>query len=225
LETNPLRILDSKDPGDRALVAEAPPIDAFLTSDAGSFFARVQQGLDASGVAFVRASRLVRGFDYYRHTAFEFVTDRLGAQGTVIGGGRYDGLIEAMGGPPTPAVGWAGGIERLAGLIEAPAVEAPLVAVIPEATEAEAEAIRIAGHLRAAGLSVSSGYKGNARKRAEQAAKEQVQTILYVHDADRGTGSLNLVDRARDGRAAERRLEIQAHLPSEYLGLEGEDKA
>ncbi len=109
LAKNPLRILDSKAEGDRALVADAPVIDAFMTAEAGRFFEGVQKGLQAAGVAFERAPALVRGFDYYRHTAFEFVTDHLGAQGTVIGGGRYDGLIETMGGPHTPAVGWAGG--------------------------------------------------------------------------------------------------------------------
>ncbi len=92
-----------------------------MTGEAGAFFEAVQKGLQAAGVAFVRAPALVRGFDYYRHTAFEFVTDHLGAQGTVIGGGRYDGLIETMGGPHTPAVGWAAGIERLAMLVAEPA--------------------------------------------------------------------------------------------------------
>lgn len=224
LETNPLRILDSKDPADRALVADAPAIDAFLTGEAGRFFEAVQQGLAASGVAFTRNPRLVRGFDYYRHTAFEFVTDRLGAQGTVIGGGRYDGLIEAMGGPATPAVGWAGGIERLAGLIDAPPRDPPMLAVIPEAPEAEAEALRLAQHLRATGLVVANGYRGNARRRAEQAAKDGAEAILYVRDARRGPASLNLVDRVRDGREAERRVEVLAHLPPAYRGPEGEDR-
>jgi len=227
LETNPLRILDSKDPADRALVADAPPIDAFLSSAAGAFFEGVEKGLAASGVTFIRNPRLVRGFDYYRHTAFEFVTDRLGAQGTVIGGGRYDGLIEAMGGPSTPAVGWAGGIERLAGLIEAPAMESPLVAVIPEVAEAEVEAIRIAQHLRANGLTVSNGYRGNARKRAEQAAKEGAQAILYVRDARRGPESLHLVDRLKDSGARPRRLAVLSALPDDYraLALAGEGVA
>ena len=84
---------------------------------------QVTAGLDAAGVAWERAPRLVRGLDYYRHTAFEFITDQLGSQGTVLAGGRYDGLIESLGGPHTPAVGWAAGIERLAMLIEAPAPE------------------------------------------------------------------------------------------------------
>ncbi len=117
LEKNPLRILDSKDPHDRAFVADAPRIDTFLSSEAQDFFAAVTSGLDAAGVAWTRNPALVRGLDYYRHTAFEFVTDRLGAQGTVLGGGRYDGLIESLGGAPTPAVGWAAGIERLAMLV------------------------------------------------------------------------------------------------------------
>ncbi|HKX22580.1 MAG TPA: histidine--tRNA ligase, partial [Rhizorhapis sp.] len=120
LTRNPLRILDSKDPRDRPAADSAPDIDAFLTSEAADFFAKVTQGLDAAGVRWTRNARLVRGLDYYRHTAFEFVTDRLGAQGTVLAGGRYDGLIEALGGPETPGVGWAAGIERLAMLIETP---------------------------------------------------------------------------------------------------------
>ena len=117
LGKNPLRILDSKDAGDRAVAADAPGIDAYMTSEAGAFFDAVQRGLEAARVEYVRTAGLVRGLDYYRHTAFEFVTEHLGAQGTVIGGGRYDGLIEAMGGPSTPAVGWAAGIERLAMLV------------------------------------------------------------------------------------------------------------
>ena len=121
LERNPLRILDSKDPRDRPICAGAPAIDDYLTAEAADFFGAVTAGLDAAGRRRGRATpRLVRGLDYYRHTAFEFVTDRLGAQGTVIAGGRYDGLIEALGGPHTPAVGWAAGIERLAMMIDAP---------------------------------------------------------------------------------------------------------
>ena len=123
LDKNPLRILDSKDPKDRPIADSAPDIDAFLTGEAQDFFGAVTSGLDAAGVAWERNARLVRGLDYYRHTAFEFVTDRLGAQGTVLGGGRYDGLIEALGGPPTAAVGWAAGIERLAMLLRRAAAE------------------------------------------------------------------------------------------------------
>src|SRR5947199_680736 len=143
LERNPLRILDSKDPRDKAISAEAPSVDEHLTSEAADFFAAVVAGIEAAGVPWKRNAKLVRGLDYYRHTAFEFVTDRLGAQGAVIAGGRYDGLIESLGGPRTPAVGWAAGIERLAMMIEAPPPETPAVVIVPLGERAEAQAQRI----------------------------------------------------------------------------------
>jgi histidyl-tRNA synthetase len=156
LERNPLRILDSKDPRDKPFTADAPRIDDFLSEAAQDFFGRVTSGLDAAGVAWVRAPALVRGLDYYRHTAFEFVTDRLGAQGTVLGGGRYDGLIEALGGPHVPAVGWAAGIERLAmlvgnaGLLEASVAE---LALFTEAAGLDLLVLEIASVLRRGGSS------------------------------------------------------------------------
>ncbi|QHL89840.1 histidine--tRNA ligase [Sphingomonas changnyeongensis] len=181
LDRNPLRILDSKDPRDRALADAAPVIDDYLSVEAGQFFEAVTRGLDAAGVAWTRNARLVRGLDYYRHTAFEFVTDRLGAQGTVLGGGRYDGLIEALGGPATPAVGWAAGIERLAMLIDAPVVDrSRFLAVIPDDPNVEGEAISIAAHLRRAGWEIEMAYRGNAKKRLEAAKKKGVQAVLYV---------------------------------------------
>src|SRR6476619_6732693 len=143
LERNPLRILDSKDPRDKAICADAPSVDEHLTSEAADFFAAVVAGIEAAGVPWKRNARLVRGLDYYRHTAFEFVTDRLGAQGTVIAGGRYDGLIESLGGPHTPAVGWAAGIERLAMMIEAPQAESPLVVIVPLGNAADAHVQRV----------------------------------------------------------------------------------
>src|SRR5207253_10628193 len=132
LEKNPLRILDSKDPRDQALVHEAPRVDDFLSGEAERYFLAVCDGLDAAGVQWHRNPALVRGLDYYRHTAFEFVTDRLGAQGTVLGGGRYDGLIEQLGGPHTPAVGWAAGIERLAMLMGERGEQAAELVVVVE---------------------------------------------------------------------------------------------
>jgi histidyl-tRNA synthetase len=179
LEKNPLRILDSKAEGDKALVADAPRIDAFMTVEAGAFFEAVQKGLQASGVEFVRAEALVRGFDYYRHTAFEFVTTALGAQGTVIGGGRYDGLIGAMGGPETPAVGWAGGIERLAMLVAAPAAEA-VIAVVPDAPELAGRALATVLQLRGAGIATEMAYRGNAKRQVEIARKRQAAAIVFV---------------------------------------------
>ena len=223
LGKNPLRILDSKAEGDRALVADAPRIDAYMTSEAGAFFEAVQKGLQASGVDFVRADALVRGFDYYRHTAFEFVTDALGAQGTVIGGGRYDGLIGTMGGPDTPAVGWAGGIERLAMLVAEPEAAVVEVAVIAEHVAVEGEAFRIAAELRKAGVSVGTAYRGNAKRQAEVAAKAGAQTLLYVRRADNMDVRLNLSDRVRDGNALARLNRINRRLPEPYTQLSGND--
>jgi histidyl-tRNA synthetase len=220
LATNPLRILDSKEAQDRQLVEAAPVIDDFMSAEAGAFFESVQKGLDASGVSYTRQPRLVRGFDYYRHTAFEFVSDALGAQATVIGGGRYDGLIETMGGPPTPAVGWAGGIERLMMLCAFQEAPGPDVAVIAETTEAEVEAGRLVQHLRLAGLSVIAPHKGNVRKRAQAAARLQAQTILYVKDSARTTQSLKLIDRLRDSEARNRMIRLSNRLPESYGDLE-----
>lgn len=191
LERNPLRILDSKDPRDRPFTADAPKIDDFLSGEAQDFFGKVCEGLGAAGVEWARAPALVRGLDYYRHTAFEFVTDRLGAQGTVLGGGRYDGLIETLGGPHTPAVGWAAGIERLAMLV---GEIAPLiaVAVAPDSPELEFEAAKVLGRLRAANLSADMAFRGNAKRRVEVARKSGAGGIVFVRKQDDPRGSLYL---------------------------------
>lgn len=181
LARNPLRILDSKDPRDRPIADAAPDIDAHLSVEAGQFFEAVTKGLDAAGVAWTRNARLVRGLDYYRHTAFEFVTDRLGAQGTVLGGGRYDGLIETLGGPHTPAVGWAAGIERLAMLIEAP--EKPRLNVIMalEDDQALQGAFRALSMFRNNGLSAEMIATGSPRKRYDKAAKINADVIVSAN--------------------------------------------
>lgn len=182
LTRNPLRILDSKDPRDRPIADSAPDIDAFLTDEARGFFEKVTDGLKAAGVDHTRNARLVRGLDYYRHTAFEFVTDRLGAQGTVLGGGRYDGLIENMGGPVTPAVGWAAGIERLGMLIDAPAKEI-VISVIPENSEVEEEAARTLALLRSDKMVAEMAFRGNAKRRVEIARKKGHRGALFVRAA------------------------------------------
>ena len=170
LSRNPLRILDSKEPQDRPIADAAPGIDDFLTSEAGAFFEAVTKGLDVAGVEWTRDARLVRGLDYYRHTAFEFITDQLGAQGTVLAGGRYDGLIEALGGPHTPAVGWAAGIERLAMLIDAPAGEAVSAVLVPLGEAAEAHATGLIAELRRRQIAVDMAFSGNMKKRMSKAA-------------------------------------------------------
>lgn len=185
LERNPLRILDSKDPRDRPIADAAPDIDAYLTVEARRFFDAVTAGLDAAGVAWTRNARLVRGLDYYRHTAFEFVTDRLGAQGTVLAGGRYDGLIGSLGGPDTPGVGWAAGIERLAMLLEEPAVEGPDVAIAVEDDGALATAFRALKLFRENGLSAEMVATGSPRKRFDKAAKMGAKVVVGLRlDAD-----------------------------------------
>src|SRR6478672_10504801 len=144
--------LDSKAHADWPIVDAAPSIDEHLTAEASDFFAAVTAGLDSAGVAWERAPRLVRGLDYYRHTAFEFVTDALGAQGTVLAGGRYDGLVEALGGPHTPAIGWAAGIERLSMLIDAPQPDRPTAVIVPMGAAAEQAAVAILADLRRQGI-------------------------------------------------------------------------
>ncbi len=174
LEKNPMRILDSKDPRARG------------------FFDAVTAGLDAAGVAWTRNARLVRGLDYYRHTAFEFVTDRLGAQGTVLAGGRYDGLIGSLGGPETPGVGWAAGMERLAMLVESKQANGPLVAVIPDTPAMELAAVEAAALLRRAGLSTTITYKGNSKKRSDAAGRDDVMIKLFLRGAEHPMGALHL---------------------------------
>jgi histidyl-tRNA synthetase len=179
LEKNPLRILDSKDPRDRPVADAAPSIDAYMSSEAGAFFEAVEKGLDAAGVTYARNARLVRGLDYYRHTAFEFVTDRLGAQGTVLGGGRYDGLIETLGGPHTPAVGWAAGIERLAMLIEAPANVLDL-AILPDTQEYFGLSREIVSLLASVSLNVAVAFSGSYKRRYERAKRDKTVRALNV---------------------------------------------
>jgi histidyl-tRNA synthetase len=177
---NPLRILDSKDPRDRPIADAAPEIDAYMSSEAGAFFEAVTRGLDAAGVAWTRNPHLVRGLDYYRHTAFEFVTDRLGAQGTVLGGGRYDGLIEALGGPPTPAVGWAAGIERLGMLLENVQSGTLDVVIAVEDDSLLDLAMRGLSDLRRAGYSADIVASGSPRKRYDKAAKIPASALISL---------------------------------------------
>ena len=189
LEKNPLRILDSKDPKDRPVADAAPVIDDYLSGEAQDFFGAVTAGLDAAGVAWTRNAALVRGLDYYRHTAFEFVTDRLGAQGTVLGGGRYDGLIENLGGPATPAVGWAAGIERLAMLVDAPNCFRLEVCVVVEDDVAAIRGQRLLVDLRHAGIISDIVYTGSPRKRFDKAVKCNPMAIIALGIGDGAIGA------------------------------------
>ena len=180
LDRNPLRILDSKDKGDRVLVEKAPIYTDYLNAFSSDFFEEVLDGLSLLGIDYHLNRRLVRGLDYYTHTAFEFVTDALGAQGAVIAGGRYDGLIETLGGKPTPGIGWAGGIERLAML--ATDIPSPLrpVAIIPIGDAAEKPAATLAHDLRLRGVVIEMAFKGNVGKRMKRANKSHARAAVLI---------------------------------------------
>jgi len=144
----------------------------------------VREGLDAAGVAYELDPHLVRGLDYYRHTAFEFVTDRLGAQGAVIAGGRYDGLMESLGGPHTPAIGWAAGIERLSMLIDAPEGERPQVVLVPIGEAGEKVAIGLLAEFRTNGLAADMALRGNMKKRMARADASGASFAVIVGDSE-----------------------------------------
>ena len=180
LERNPMRILDSKDENDRRILQDAPLLEDYLNGVSREFFAQVCAGLDRLGIVYQINQRLVRGLDYYGHTAFEYTTDALGAQGAVIAGGRYDGLIETMGGPPTPGVGWAGGIERLTLLLSSlPSPPRP-VAVIPVGAAERDRALTLTHELRHAGVPVELAYRGNLSKRLKRANKLNARAAVII---------------------------------------------
>ncbi|MDH7641038.1 histidine--tRNA ligase [Sphingomonas oryzagri] len=216
LDKNPLRILDSKDPRDRPIADAAPGIDDHMSSEAGAFFEAVTKGLDAAGVAWTRNARLVRGLDYYRHTAFEFVTDRLGAQGTVLGGGRYDGLIETLGGPHTPAVGWAAGIERLGMLLEEPAAEAIEAVMVPMGEAAEAVALGLVAKLRRSGVATDMAFKGNMKKRMAKASASGATYALILGDNELSEGKI-IVRNLVEGQQATASIESIGSMPLSLL--------
>ncbi len=180
LTRNPLRILDSKDEGDRTLIQNAPQFEDYLNEDSKTFFASVCSGLDSLNIPYQINRRLVRGLDYYNHTAFEFVTTDLGAQGTVLAGGRYDSLMSQMGGPETAGVGWALGIERLVLMIAPPEVTNRPIAVIPVGDEAFNTCFEIAMTLRQHGILSDIAYSGNVGKRMKRANKINAEVAIMI---------------------------------------------
>jgi histidyl-tRNA synthetase len=198
LEKNPMRILDSKDEGDRLLVESAPRIGEYYNDATKAFFAEVRGGLEDLGIEYHINDRLVRGLDYYCHTAFEFTTDQLGAQGTVLAGGRYDGLMEMMGGPKTAGIGWASGMERMAELISDDLVRKPArpVVVTPVGDASQSAAMKIAHKLRGAGIVVDMAYKGNVGKRMKRANKQNAQFAVLVGEDEiaRSVGMVKNLD-------------------------------
>jgi histidyl-tRNA synthetase len=194
LKRNPLRILDSKDAGDCRIVAGAPEFKDFLNAYSVDFFAQVKAGLDLLSIGYEINPRLVRGLDYYCHTAFEFTTTQLGAQSAVLAGGRYDGLIETLGGPSTPGVGWAAGIERLAMLAnDVPKPRRP-IAVVPIGADAEAPALKLSEELRRAGFRVDVGDSGNLRKRMRRANKVNAVAAILMGEDELAQGVVTVRD-------------------------------
>lgn len=192
LQRNPLRILDSKNADDRTVIADAPVFDDYLTDDARLFFDAVRAGLDTVGIAYTLNPRLVRGLDYYSHTAFEFTTEALGAQGTVLAGGRYDGLIETMGGPATPGVGWAAGVERLAMMLGEPAPATRPIALVGMGEAGERETVRLAHDLRRAGLTVELLYKGGMKRGLRRADRVNAAAAVLIGDDELAKGAVTV---------------------------------
>jgi histidyl-tRNA synthetase len=212
LHTNPLRILDSKNPSLQAMLDGAPRLSEFLGADSLAHFAAVRRVLDAAGLAYVVNARLVRGLDYYNLTVFEWITDRLGAQGTVCGGGRYDGLFEQLGGKPTAAVGWGMGIERMLLLLEAvgaamPGAPVDAYAIVPDA-DALALATTTCEALRAAGVSVlmhagAAEGQGGMKSQFKKADASGARYALIFGADERARGEV-AIKALRDASAAQR---------------------
>lgn len=190
LERNPLRILDSKEECDKAVVENAPLYADSLNDKSKEFFKKVLEGLDKLGIKYRVNNRLVRGLDYYSHTVFELVTDKLGAQSTVLAGGRYDGLVAQMGGGDVAGIGWACGVERLAMLLDKPIENERPIAIIPVGEDVNDEALEIAQKLRLSGLKVEQGYSGNMKKRMIKANKINARVAVIVGSDELAKGEV-----------------------------------
>jgi histidyl-tRNA synthetase len=210
ISTNPLRVLDSKNPATQEVLAGAPTLADALAGESHERFSRVRQALEALGIPFVLNPRLVRGLDYYGHTAFEITSNQLGAQATVCGGGRYDGLVAQLGGPATPAVGWALGMERLVLLLsQAPAAEpaagAPDLYVISRGEAAEQQALLLTRLARQAGLAAERDASGSAfGKQFKRADRSGAPWAAVIGDSEAADGVVVLKDLRGD--APEQRL-------------------
>lgn len=211
ISTNPLRVLDSKHPATQELLEGAPSLADALSGESHERFSQVRQGLEALGIPFTLNPRLVRGLDYYSHTAFEITSSQLGAQATVCGGGRYDGLVQQLGGAPTPAIGWAMGMERLVLLLQRSAeaasasVAPPDLYVVSRGVQAEALALPLARLCRQAGLVVEIDPSGAAfSKQFRRADRSGAPHAAVIGDEEAAAGVVILRELRGDG--ADRRL-------------------
>jgi len=212
LQTNPLRILDSKDAGDRAILENAPRLDGYLNDVSKRHFAAVTGALDSAGIDWTFDPLLVRGLDYYCHTAFEFITDALGAQGTVLGGGRYDGLSEMLGGPPVAGVGWAAGVERLSMLVGEQEPATPPVAILPMDGDGESEAHRLAEMLRDNGVAVDLSAGGAIGKRLKKADRAGARLAVILGSDELAAGTAQLRDLATGTQSSIAQADLAAAL-------------
>lgn len=196
LEKNPLRILDSKEDCDKIVVENAPLYADSLNEASKNFFEEVLTGLDLLEIPYRVNNRLVRGLDYYAHTVFEFTTDKLGAQGAVLAGGRYDGLIKEMGGGDVAGIGWACGVERLSMLIDTDVSLSRPIAVIEIGDEVHQTALQTAYMLRNAGYRVEHAYGGNVKKRMAKADKANAfaAVILGLDELAQSKATLKNLD-------------------------------
>ncbi len=190
--SNPMRVLDCKMKSCQAALTDAPEMVNHLCQACDTHFSGLKEGLTALHIPFTINPRIVRGLDYYNRTAFEFITDQLGAQGTVLAGGRYDGLVESLGGPATPAIGFAAGMERLEMLLPQAEVSAPDIAVVALGDAVSAYALQQAAKLREAGLSVIHCGGGSAKKQFKMADREGAKFVVTIGEDEMKENKLML---------------------------------
>jgi histidyl-tRNA synthetase len=194
LDKNPMRILDSKDAADQRIAENAPKISAYLTTSATQFFEKVCQGLEALNIKYILDPSLVRGLDYYTHTAFEFKSNDLGAQNAVLGGGRYDGLVQHMGGPAVPAVGWGLGIDRIALLLEDRVFTKPVPIVFVVIGDYFRQALQLAKSLREKGKICEILYKTNPGKAFKEADKLGARFAIVIGEEEVKNDTIKIKD-------------------------------
>lgn len=205
VDVNPLRVLDSKSPAMRDIIAQAPSFLDHLDADSAAHFEHVKSGLDDAGIAYRVNPRLVRGLDYYTRTVFEWVSETLGAQGTVCAGGRYDGLVEQLGGQATPAVGFALGMERLVELAAqhgtAGTDDAPLAYLVMLGDAAERYGARVGERLRDAGISVEANVGGGSLKsQMKRADRSRARFALLLGESEMQTDTVGVKSLRDDAR-------------------------
>jgi len=196
IEKNPMRVLDCKIENCQAQLVDAPEMASHLCDDCETHFSGLKQALDVLGIPCHVNPRIVRGLDYYNRTAFEIVTDQLGAQGTVLAGGRYDGLVEELGGPATPAAGFALGLERLAMLLPEMEVELPDIGIVAIGDSVSNYALNVATDLRKAGCSVVHCGGGSAKRQFKVADREHVRFVAVIGEDEMHASRITLKNMA-----------------------------